>query len=152
MNNIRLVGYDEKYAAAAVRMWRLSKEKALGLKDALHSFDAHLNYVTQKLSHSDQIVFALEERENAVVGIIAFDSQWINQLYVDVHYQNSGIGSRLLRLALQEMSGPVQLYTFEINEKAQSFYEKHGFEVIAQGDCDNEEKLPALLYKLPVAS
>lgn len=152
MKNISIIEYNEKYAATAVKMWRLSKEKALGVKDELHSFDGHLNFVTQHLINTDQVFLAIEGETDKVVGIIAFDSEWINQLYVDVNYQNSGIGSLLLNRALKAIPGPVQLHTFEVNKNAQLFYEKHGFKVIAQGDCDNEENLPAFLYRLDIVA
>jgi len=118
------------------------------MKDELHSFEGHLNFVTRHLVNTDQVFLAIEGETDKVVGIIAFDSEWINQLYVDVNYQNSGIGSLLLNRALKAIPGPVQLHTFEVNKNAQLFYEKHGFKVIAQGYCDNEENLPAFLYRL----
>ncbi len=38
------------------------------------------------------------------------------------------------------------LYTFEVNENAQRFYEKHGFKVIGKGH-ENEENLPDIQYE-----
>jgi len=152
LKNINIVEYKKKYAVNAIEIWRLSKAKALGVKDELHSFEDHLGFLTHNLINTDKVFLAIEEETDAVAGIIAFDSEWINQLYVDVNYQNSGIGSRLLDLAIKTIAGPVQLHTFEVNEKAQSFYEKHGFKVISRGDCDNEENLPALLYRLDSGS
>jgi len=40
--NVKIIDYDDKYARDTVRMWRESKEKALGVKD-VHDFDDHLN-------------------------------------------------------------------------------------------------------------
>ena len=44
MDDIKLIDYDDKYALDAVRMWRASKEQALGIKD-VHDFDDHLDFL-----------------------------------------------------------------------------------------------------------
>jgi len=46
--NIKIIDYDDQYALDTVRMWRESKEKALGVKD-VHSFDDHLDFLRTKL-------------------------------------------------------------------------------------------------------
>lgn len=148
MNSISILEYDQKYAEKAVKMWRISKEYALGIKDELHSFEDHLHFVTTRLVADNKVYVAVQKSTEKVVGIIAFDSSFINQLYIDIDFQNRGVGSDLLAIALKNQVKPLQLHTFEVNVQAQSFYEKHGFEIVARGSCDNEEKMPDILYEL----
>ena len=83
---------------------------------------------------------------NNVVGLMATDGKFVNQLYVHPEFQRIGIGSRLLTLAKERSLGKLRLYTFEVNICAQQFYEKHEFKIIGRGN-DNEEKLPDILYE-----
>lgn len=78
--------------------------------------------------------------------MIAYNDSEISQLYIHINYQGLGIGQTLLDRAKAQSSGKLTLYTFEVNEKAQRFYEKHGFKVIGRGH-ENEENLPDILYE-----
>lgn len=57
----------------------------------------------------------------------------ITLLHVKVSHIGHGIGTRLLRLAQEESSGSLWLYTFARNQRACRFYERHEFEVAARG-------------------
>jgi ribosomal protein S18 acetylase RimI-like enzyme len=143
--NIKIIDYDDKYALDAVRMWRDSKEKALGIKD-VHSFDDHLGFLGTKLTKENKVYLAIDERTDNVVGIMAIAGSELNQLYIHAGYQGMGIGSRLLKIAKELSPGKLQLFTFEVNKGAQAFYEKHGFTIIGRGH-ENEENLPDLRYE-----
>jgi GNAT superfamily N-acetyltransferase len=81
-----------------------------------------------------------------IVGIIAFTSDWINQLYVMPEAQAQGIGSKLLAIAQADAS-LLQLWTFQKNALARQFYEAKGFVAIKETDgSENEEKEPDVLY------
>ncbi len=81
-----------------------------------------------------------------IVGIVAFTSEWINQLYVLPDWQGRGIGSRLLAIA-QADAARLQLWTFQRNVAARRFYERQGFVMVTMtGGGDNEEKEPDVLY------
>lgn len=89
--------------------------------------------------------------DDRIVGMLALDEargvRWIDQLYVHPAYVNRGIGSALLHLALQVLTPPIHLYTFQANTGARRFYERHGFHAIAFGDgSGNEEGVPDVLY------
>lgn len=127
-------------------MWRASKQRALGVVDTLHSPAQHQQFLDQHLAKHCRVTLAIDKQNDEVVGLIAYDSMWVHQLYIHVDYQHQGIGSRLLDLAKQHSDGSLQLHTFECNQGAQRFYEKHGFVLLEQGSCDNEEQLPARLY------
>lgn len=142
---IKIIPYDEKYAEETVRMWRDSKEKALGQKD-IHDFADHLNFLKTVLVKQNKVFLAIDEDVEKSVGILAFDGENLNQLYIHTDYQGKGIGTRLLNLAKSLSNGNLRLYTFEVNKQAQKFYEKHGFKIIGRG-FENEENLPDILYE-----
>jgi GNAT superfamily N-acetyltransferase len=88
----------------------------------------------------------------SVIGMLAVssgaDGGWIDQLYLLPEWVDRGVGRRLLELALRELAPPVRLYTFQCNERARRFYERHGFAAIAVGDgSGNEERCPDILYE-----
>ena len=141
---IRISTYEEKHAVAAVAMWRKSKEMALGIKE-VHSFENHLRFLQETLLTENDVYLALADEE-AVVGIMATNGTFLNQLYIHSEFQGQGIGTGLLELAKSTSSGKLRLYTFEVNLGAQAFYEKHGFSIVSRG-ADNEEQLPDILYE-----
>jgi ribosomal protein S18 acetylase RimI-like enzyme len=142
-NKIIITEYDPKYAEQTVQMWRESKESAIGQKE-IHSFENHVNFLNTILAKQFKIELVLMDHK--VVGMIAYNETEINQLYIHLDYQGIGIGKTLLDKAKRNSNGRLTLYTFEVNEKAQRFYEKHGFKVISRGH-ENEENLPDILYE-----
>jgi ribosomal protein S18 acetylase RimI-like enzyme len=83
-----------------------------------------------------------------VVGMMALESNSLDQLYVDPDRQGRGIGSRLVQLAKARRPDGLELYTFQVNERARRFYERNGFVVAALGDgSGNEEGQPDVLYR-----
>jgi ribosomal protein S18 acetylase RimI-like enzyme len=139
----RIQQYNPKYAEQTVSMWRDSKEQALGQKE-IHNFDEHVSFLNHILAERFQIDLALID--DSVVGMIAYNQNEISQLYVHNDYQDKGIGQTLLNKAKGHSSGRLTLFTFEVNKKAQIFYEKHGFKVKSRGH-ENEENLPDLKYE-----
>lgn len=135
--------YNPKYAEQTVRMWRESKERAIGQKED-HSFENHIYFLNNILPEQYQIDVVLID--DNVVGMIAYNEREISQLYIHIDYQGFGIGQTLLDKAKEQSSGRLTLYTFEVNENARRFYEKNGFKIISRGH-ENEENLPDILYK-----
>lgn len=73
---------------------------------------------------------------------------WLDQLYVRPDAVGMGLGSRLLEHALEGVTQPVRLYTFQANAGARRFYERHGFKALEFSDGQsNEEKCPDVLYE-----
>lgn len=143
MNQIIIVPYDSKYAEETVKMWRNSKKRAIGQKES-HSFKSHIYFLNHILPELFQIDLALIKEK--IVGMIAYNETEISQLYVHVDYQGLGIGEILLNRVKAQSNGKLTLYTFEINRKAQRFYEKNGFKIIGRG-YENEENLPDIQYQ-----
>jgi ribosomal protein S18 acetylase RimI-like enzyme len=139
----RIIPYDPKYAPETVKMWRESKEQAIGQKE-IHSFEDHVDFINHRLPGQFRIDIAILDEK--VVGMIAYNKNEISQLYIHVGYQGIGIGEALLNKAKEHSSERLTLYTFDINQKAQRFYEKHGFIIIGRGN-ENEENLPDIQYE-----
>jgi GNAT superfamily N-acetyltransferase len=79
-------------------------------------------------------------------GIIAFREGWIEQLYVVPAAQGRGIGTELLEVA-KRVSDRLELWTFQRNTPARSFYEARGFELVGATDGSrNEEREPDARY------
>ncbi|MDN4072876.1 GNAT family N-acetyltransferase [Fictibacillus terranigra] len=135
--------FNPTYAEQTVGMWRDSKERAIGQKE-IHSFEDHIYFLHNILSKQYQIDLALID--DKVVGMIAYNEREISQLYIHVDYQGIGIGQTLLDKVKEQSSGRLTLYTFEVNENGQRFYEKNGFKIIGRGH-ENEEKLPDIQYE-----
>jgi ribosomal protein S18 acetylase RimI-like enzyme len=88
------------------------------------------------------------EADGRVVAMMVLDDAGIDQLYVQPAWQRLGIGSRLVELAKSRRPGGLDLYTFQANDRARRFYERHGFVVAALGDgAGNEERQPDVRYE-----
>ncbi|MBD7938254.1 MULTISPECIES: GNAT family N-acetyltransferase [Cytobacillus] len=139
----RIIAYEKKYALSTVSFWRESKEVAIGQKE-IHNMTEHIYFLNHMLTKQFRVdLVVLDETP---IGMIAYNESEINQLYVHIAYQGLGIGGALLEHAKTHSCGRLRLYTFEVNKKAQQFYEGKGFKKIAF-NSDNEEGLPAIEYE-----
>lgn len=141
--DIKIIQYDSVYDEETVRMWRESKKRAIG-QEEIHSFEDHVFFLNNILNRDNQIYIATTN--NKVVGMIAFNENEVNQLYIHNDYQGKGLGKKLLDMAKINSDGRLTLYTFEVNHKAQRFYERNGFKIIGKGH-ENEEKLNDIKYE-----
>ena len=128
-------------------MITIKKQEIVKLEDVLHLYQAAgwTNYTNQPqmleqaLSHSLAIYLALDG--DAVVGLIrlvgdGFSSVLVQDLIVLPSYQRQGIGSALMKEALEDYKDTyqVQLVTEE-TEKNLGFYRFMGFEILSTYDC-----------------
>jgi len=143
MSDILIQLFNPIDAEAVTRLWRESMQAAIGIPP-VHSFDSHQYFLSHILptDHEIRVAFINEEP----VGFIAFNAKFVSQLYIKIGYQGKGIGKQLLHLAKDSAIDGLQLRTFEVNEGAQRFYERHGFVCIG-GDDQNEEGLMDRLYE-----
>ena len=87
----------------------------------LHTPDADLAFISGRALPNQTVTVA--EAEGRIVGFIAVEGEWIEQLYLDPDWTGRGIGSRLLALATANM--PVsRLHCFQANDGARRFYER----------------------------
>ncbi|VJT21232.1 acetyltransferase [Streptococcus pneumoniae] len=128
-------------------MITIKKQEIVKLEDVLHLYQAvgWTNYthqpqmLEQALSHSLVIYLALDG--DAVVGLIrlvgdGFSSVFVQDLIVLPSYQRQGIGSSLMKQALEDFKEAyqVQLATEE-TERTLGFYRSMGFETLSTYDC-----------------
>ena len=125
----------------------IRKQEIVKLEDVLHLYQAvgWTNYTNQpqmleqSLSHSLAIYLALDG--DTVVGLIrlvgdGFSSVFVQDLIVLPSYQRQGIGSSLMKEALEDFKEAyqVQLAT-EQTEKNVGFYRSMGFETLSTYNC-----------------
>ena len=125
----------------------IRKQEIVKLEDVFYLYQAvgWTNYTNQPqmleraLSHSLAIYLALDG--DTVVGLIrlvgdGFSSVFVQDLIVLPSYQRQGIGSSLMKEALEDFKETyqVQLAT-EQTEKNVGFYRSMGFETLSTYDC-----------------
>ena len=128
-------------------MIKITKERSVSIDDVLHLYQAvgWTNYthqpemLEQALSHSLAIYVALDG--DAVVGLIrlvgdGFSSVLVQDLIVLPIYQRQGIGSALMKEALEDYKDvyQVQLVTDQ-TERTLGFYRSMGFEILSTYNC-----------------
>jgi GNAT superfamily N-acetyltransferase len=87
------------------------------------------------------------ESHGSVVGLLALSEGTIEQLYLDPAWCGRGIGGRFVALAQQRHPDGLQLWTFQVNQPARRFYERHGFMAVERTDGSrNEEREPDMRY------
>ncbi len=85
-----------------------------------------------------------------IVAVLVVHAGYVEQLYVLAGQAGRGIGSALIDLAKRQSPAGLRLYTFQINDGARRFYERHGFRALAFSDgSENEEGEPDVLYGWP---
>jgi len=110
----------------------------------LHTIDEHRAWFTRVVL--DKEVWAWDE--GGLRGFLALSDRQLMYLYLDVGWTGRGIGSRLLDHAKERMPGGFSLWTFQANERARRFYERHGLRAAEFGDgSGNEEGVADVRYE-----
>jgi ribosomal protein S18 acetylase RimI-like enzyme len=87
------------------------------------------------------------DADAAVVGMMVVAPGDLDQLYVHPDRLGQGIGRQMLDVARAESPAGLELYTFQVNERARRFYERNGFRAEWFGDGSaNEEGQPDVRY------
>lgn len=69
--------------------------------------------------------------DGLIKGFIQMNRTEICKIYVDTFFQGKGIGKELIEYAIKEYDAN-DLWALEKNEKAISFYKKHGFKLTGE--------------------
>jgi GNAT superfamily N-acetyltransferase len=129
---------------AAARVLRASFDAALPSLSGLHTPDEDRWFFRERVFRTCEVWGAFDGA--AIIGMIAFRNDWIDQLYVLPEAQRRGTGTELLGVA-QRLFDRLQLWTFQRNLQARRFYEARGFALVRETDgAENEEKEPDALY------
>ena len=141
MTTKRLIVSD---AEAVAKVRRATFDHRLRWLAGLHTPDEDRAYFANVVFDECEVWGFFDGDE--LIGFIAFRENWIDQLYVLPAHQGRGVGSALLAVA-QAQSSELQLWTFQKNKAALSFYENRGFAVAEQTDGSrNEEHEPDVRY------
>lgn len=133
-----------------VRILITSRHEFLPYAKSPYSLDEVRRWVRGILIPSGGVAIAQLDGED--VGVLATSISegigWIEQLYVAPGYVGQGIGADLLNHALGHLPRPTRLWTFQENDRAIRFYDRHGFKAIEYTNGENnEEKCPDILYE-----
>ena len=140
--SIRQLELADMDAAAGVH--RVAFDHALPWLTGLHTPEEDRWFYRERVFTGCQVHGAFEG--GALAGIIAFRSDWIDQLNVLPEVQGRGVGSELLQVAKRAFDR-LQLWTFQRNLRARRFYEARGFALVEETDgARNEEKEPDARY------
>ena len=129
---------------AAARVHRASFDHALPWLTGLHTPEEDRWFYRERMFATCTLWGDFDG--DAMIGMIAFHDDWIEQLYVLPEAQRQGVGTALLEIARQT-SNRLQLWTFQRNGQARRFYESRGFALVEETDgAGNEEKEPDARY------
>jgi len=132
-------------AGAAARVHRLSFDARFPWLVGLHSTDENAQFYADHVFRTCT-VWGIHHGPD-LVGFIAFQNDWVEQLYVLPTHQGLGYGGSLLDIAKAE-NAELQLWTFQKNTEARAFYERRGFMAMEFTDGSaNEEREPDVRYR-----
>lgn len=139
----RAVGSD---AAAVAEVWLRSFTAALPGVCRAHTDDQVRSWFREVVVPGSETWVVTVE--GVVVAMMVLGDEELDQLYLDPAWQGRGIGDRLVEVAKQRRPAGLALWTFQVNEPARRFYERHGF---VAGECTdghrNEEREPDVRYR-----
>ena len=116
----------------------------LNFLPTLHTLEEHRAWFGRVVAEREVWVW----QEVAVLGFIALDATTVDYLYLEPKVTGRGIGSALLDHAKKRRPKGFTLWTFQQNEGARRFYERHGLRAIRFTDGEgNEERTPDVLYE-----
>lgn len=131
-------------AAAIAVIHRQAMRVSLPFLPELHTAEQDLWFVRERLMSENQTWVA--EAGGQVVAYIAFSPEWISHLFVHPDHQGQGHGPSLLAHAMADGRSR-QLWTFQKNTRARTFYEARGWVLAELTDGQgNEEKEPDARY------
>lgn len=137
---IRRARTDEADVIADV-FWAARHANADTIPLLVHPLEDVRRWVQEQLLDRHEVWVA--EAGGEVVGFMALGQpDWIEHLYLRPDASGHGLGSRFVDLAKRELTGQIQLWTFQSNLGARRFYGRHGFVEVQWTDGDNEEGAP----------
>ena len=111
-------------------------------KDKIYSFSKlQVISIIDEYFKFDEVLESIYVFDDGLVSaFMEIKETEICKLYVDPFFQNSGIGSELIEFAIKELKTN-HLWVLQENDKAISFYQKHGFHLTKTTmDIENKKK------------
>lgn len=75
--------------------------------------------------------------DGVIKGVIRVSEHEIEKLYVEPQFQSEGIGTELLKFAVNELNAS-ELWALEYNTRGISFYQKNGFIMTGEKKMEDE--------------
>ncbi|HBZ70986.1 MAG TPA: hypothetical protein DEP35_15145 [Deltaproteobacteria bacterium] len=144
---VEIERYRPEALVETVSMWRASKRSAFPYVAVIQQYtlEDDLGYFRDSVVAKCEVWLA--RREGRVVGMLALNGGLIDQLFVAVEAQGTGVGTALLRKAIDRSPEGLVLFTFRKNRPARAFYEKYGFRIVRFGVSAPPEREPDVEYR-----
>ena len=131
-------------AAALATIHVESRSQAMPWLPVVHPLDDVVEYMAGTML-VDQQVWVVEA-DGRPVGFAAVGGDMLNHLYIAPDWQGRGVGGALLEAA-RSGRDRLELWVFQRNERARTFYERRGFVLVKETDgSGNEERTPDAFY------
>lgn len=135
--SLRAATADDALAISAIH-------RLAALFTPLQTAEENLSFVCERLMRENQIWVA--EAGGTVVGYIAFNDGWVSHLFIHPDHQGQGHGVALLAHVMADRRER-QLWTFQKNARARTFYEARGWVLAERTDGrGNEQNEPEVRY------
>jgi GNAT superfamily N-acetyltransferase len=123
-----------------------SRRQAMPWLPEQHDRAATVAFFRDVVAPRRQVHVACDDT-GVVLGFIAFGDEELEHLYVNPDVHSKGVGSALLAVA-KEHERVLKLWVFQRNQRARTFYERHGFELVRLTDGGgNAEREPDARYR-----
>ncbi|KMV71352.1 GNAT family N-acetyltransferase [Erwinia aphidicola] len=94
-----------------------------------------------RVTLGERVLVAEEDGHRVGFAAVLDNDNFLHSLFIDPAWQGSGAGSALLQAVQNSFTSTGALKCLAENLQAQSFYKKHGWRVVAQGESDQGEYL-----------
>ncbi len=137
---------DRRDAPALTELYLAARTEAEpAVPPGIHPPEEVLEWMSEVLLPTTMIELVVSSGE--LVGFIAHKTSWIEQFWIRRAFTGFGIGSVLLDQVKTAHPEGLELWTFESNVRAHSFYEQRGFTLVEQTSGEgNEERSPDRRY------
>lgn len=129
---------------AIVRIFLDARAEATPWLPVLHTEEEDVAFFGGHVDEGDVRVVELDGR---IIAFAVIEEGVLRHIYVTPDAQRRGIGTALLEETMRAQPSGFTLWTHQGNERARSFYEKHGLHAIAFTDGENEERMPDVQYE-----
>jgi len=140
---LRLAGDADADSIAAVFSPSL---RLLSFLPMLHTVDEERWWIANVILKECEVMVA--EHNRSPVAFLARENEEIRLLHTHPDFIGQGAGALLLENAKTQSVTALELWCFQENALARSFYERHDFRAIRFTDGErNEEKTPDVRYR-----
>jgi GNAT superfamily N-acetyltransferase len=132
-----------------IEVFHLSRRAAMPWLPVLHTAEEDLAFFRSQVDRGSGWVVA---GDDALLGFAICSPGWLDHLYVRPEERGRGVGSALLQKAKRDQPDGIDLWVFQRNAPARTFYAERGFvEVSLTNGATNEEREPDALMHWPGA-